>query len=474
MKKILEKIYVVCIISAISITFVQEFVSIGPLMPVKTVFLIGVVGIGLFYARGIILFMSIILLSIGHILIFKYKIGYEVWIEGITKNLPLATIFVVVPILSIPLKLGGYLEPIEYYFKKHIRDTGPLFSVISSFIFAFGSITNLGAVRIAHSLLEGVKFPSRFLALAYSVGFVGCVAWSPYFASVNLVLHYTGLSLGKYFIFGFIYGLSILIIGNLFFRIWSLLKANNLPNVSDLKEIDGQFIASDNNRADDLFHNLKLKKLLLILAGLILTVVVFEYFSTLSSTMYLVSLTAAFYAVLWALCIKRLRQFFQALKNYYKTVLEVKNELVFFLCVGFFGVIMTHTPFQNSIEGFFGQVSGLSIFFLVEIIILTILVLSIAGIHPGITITTLGLSLNPAVLGISTIAYALSLIAGWLNSMLLSPFVVTNIVVSGLVKESPFLLGFKWNRVLGLIVLIFSGVYITLVNMLYVNGFVKL
>ena len=168
MKKYMEKIYLICIIFVIAITFIEEFASLKVLMEIKTILLIILVGVGIFLARGLLLYMSIFLLSIGHILALKYRIGSEIWLEGITKNLPLATLFVVVPILYVPIKLGGYLETINFYIGKHLNRSSVLFSIMSSFIFIFGSITNLGAVRILHSLLEEAKFPSKFLATILS------------------------------------------------------------------------------------------------------------------------------------------------------------------------------------------------------------------------------------------------------------------------------------------------------------------
>lgn len=471
MKKTIQKLYVICIISVIGVTFIQEFVPLDFLVSIKTVLLIGVLGIGIFFTKGLMLYMSVLLLSIGHLLILKYNIGYDVWLEGITKNLPLATIFVVVPIISIPLRLGGYLDSINYYFRKNIKNKGLLFTIINSFAFAFGSITNMGVIRIAHSMLEDVRLPTRFLAGAYSLGYVSCVAWSPYFASVNLVLYYTGLSLGKYFIYGFIYGLSILIMGNLLFRMGRSFGYGFPPEVEgsqgsykDPDNKDDADFCTDPDRKRSL--DARLKQLVIVLCGLMVAVFALEQLTNLSNTMYLVSMIAIVYSILWSMALKKLGPYIQALKGYDKTILQVKSEMVFFLCVGLFGVVISHTPLRVAIQYVFSELSGLPVFFLIEAVILTIIVLSVAGLHPGITVTILGLTISPAVLGISTIAYALTLVSGWLISMFVSPFVVTNIVLSGIFRKSPFLIGLKWNRVIGIVVFIFSGIYITLVNML--------
>ena len=126
---------------------------------------------------------------------------------------------------------------------------------------------------------------------------------------------------------------------------------------------------------------------------------------------------------------------------------------------------MANTPIKGLIFGLFENISGLSVFILIEFIIILTAVLSSVGIHQVITVTTLGLSLDPSLLGFHSIAFALTLIGGWIGSMLFSPLAPYNIMLSGLLFENTFKITAKYSFVFGLGLLLVSGVYISLVNM---------
>lgn len=453
LSRYLEKLCVISIISLVFIVFIKEFIDVKYINTIETVLLILVIMTCIFLAKGIPFYMSSAALIIGHILIFKYKMGYAIWLDGITKNLPLAILFVVVPVLSIPLKEGGYLQAFNYYVRKYINRTCSLFFILSSSVFGLGSITNLGSIRIIHALVEEVEFPAKFLAKVYGVGFASCIAWSPYFASVNLVLYYTGVSFGNYFAFGLIYGICILLLGNfLFYRDLSCQREvkNSIQQMGELTE-----------------NSKKIRDLILNLMGLFIVVVIGERVFDFSSMMLMVSFLAVLYAASWSIIIKKFTAFIRELKSYDQNILQVKNELVFFLSVGFFGVVLANTPLQNLIEKIFSGISGFSTFFVIEVIIIITVLLSSIGIHHVITVTALGLSLQPQLLGLTDLSFALTLIAAYTVSMIVSPFVPFNIIAGGLIKENSFVLGLKWNRTFGLAVVLLSGVYISVVNMVW-------
>ncbi|KJS88252.1 MAG: hypothetical protein JM58_01455 [Peptococcaceae bacterium BICA1-8] len=452
MFRYLERFFVISIILLLSVVFFREFVNLGILEHLETVVLIMVLIPGVILARGIPFYMSLIALILGHFLILKYNMTYTIWLEGITKNLPLAIVFLMVPVLSIPLKEGGYLQAVNFFVSKYVTKTCSLFFALSSSVFGLASIANLGAVRVFHDLVEDVNLPPRFLAKVYSTGFASCMTWSPYFASVNLVLYYTGVSFSSYFLPGFLYGLSLLVLGNLLFY-----KDRQCQN--EVRDSAQQIAEPPDSKK-------KLYFLVLNLIGLFLAVIIGEKLFAFSSMMLLVSILALVYAVFWSFGIKRFKEFLRQMKNYDQNILQVKNEMVFFLSVGFLGVVMANTPLKGFIEVFFQEISGYSVFVVIEVIIILTALLSVVGIHHVITITTLGLSLKAQVLGLSDLSYSLTLIASYTVSMILSPFAPFNIIAGGLLKENSFVVSLKWNRTFAIMAILFSGVFITLVNYL--------
>ncbi|KJS20697.1 MAG: hypothetical protein VR72_12995 [Clostridiaceae bacterium BRH_c20a] len=451
-KGFLEKICVMSVLGLIAVVFLGEIIQTELLTIIQIILLILLLTSGIILARGIALYFSLAALMIGHILFFSYKMDQSIWLEGITKNLPLGILLVTVPLLSIPLKQGGYLETINYYVFKYLDRTCSLFGVLSGFIFIFSSITNLGGIRVTKDLLEEAQFPPKFLAKVFTTGFGACVAWSPYYGSVNLVLYYTGVSFGSYFIYGIILGLLFLGLGNLLFY-------KDLECQREVR-LSGQNL---NINAED---NGKIKELAIALAGLLSLVIVGEKLLDLSNMMLLVSLIALFYAAVWSLLINRFKGFLLELKGYHKVILQFKNEVVFFLSVGFFGIVMAKTPFQYLLQDILGRVSNLSTFFLVEFIIIITVLLSSIGFHQVITITTLAFTINPALIGLNDLTFSLTLMAAWTVCIIMSPFVPYNILLGGLIKENSFTVGLKWNRTFGIIGILLSGAYIVLINSL--------
>lgn len=180
--------------------------------------------------------------------------------------------------------------------------------------------------------------------------------------------------------------------------------------------------------------------------------------------MLVVGLLALVYAIFWSLSINKFREFLNDVKNYDRNILQVKNEIVFFISVGFLGVILANTPLQGTIERFFKGVSGYSTFILVELIIIVTAFLSIMGIHHVITVTAIGLSISGSVLGLTDIAYALTLVGAYTIAMISSPFAPFNIITGGLLGENPFKVALRRNSLYAFSVAIATGLFITLIN----------
>ena len=65
-----------------------------------------------------------------------------------------------------------------------------MYAGITGTLFFLSPILNLASVRIINEFLEDLKLPSALTAKSYVVGFATASMWSPYFASVSLMIHY--------------------------------------------------------------------------------------------------------------------------------------------------------------------------------------------------------------------------------------------------------------------------------------------
>ena len=172
--------------------------------------------------------LGILMMGIGIIIEWSKGTGLEGISEGIFLILPLLSLITLAPLLSIPLKHEGYFGSVSHLLHHLLNKPKKLYAGITGTLFLLSPILNLGSIRIINDFLEDLRLPSAMSAKSYVVGFSTAMIWSPYFASVSLVLHYFNVPFKQYLIYGI--GLSILslLIGNLLFVLWE--KRHPLAN----------------------------------------------------------------------------------------------------------------------------------------------------------------------------------------------------------------------------------------------------
>jgi hypothetical protein len=137
--------------------------------------------------------------------------------------------------------------------RNSLQQPKKFYAGITGTLFFLTPILNLGSVRIINEFLEELKLPSALSAKGYLVGFSTAVMWSPYFASVSLVLHYLNIAYKDYIIFGIGLSLLSLVIGNILFAIWE--KRHPLPKES------GNLVPLEKRDRNQLFSILEKRKL---------------------------------------------------------------------------------------------------------------------------------------------------------------------------------------------------------------------
>ncbi|KIL35468.1 hypothetical protein SD71_13165 [Cohnella kolymensis] len=157
------------------------------------------------------------MLILGFILELEKGTGIEGINQGIRMNLPLLSLVILVPLLSIPLKLGGFLDGLNSLLQRLKHHPQKLFAGITSVLFVLSPILNIGSIRIVDELLKDLKLPPAMLAKSYLLGFSTTMLWSPYSAAVAVVLYYLKVPVTEYLAYGFGIGLLFLLIGNVLF-----------------------------------------------------------------------------------------------------------------------------------------------------------------------------------------------------------------------------------------------------------------
>jgi hypothetical protein len=391
--------------------------------------------------------VGLLMMGVGIIVEWNKGTGIDGISEGIILILPLLCLLTLVPLLSIPLRLGGFFESISLLLHHLLHQPKKLFTGITGTLFILSPVLNLGSVKIVHEFLEDLKFPSEMTAKGYIMGFTTAIMWSPYFASVSLVLHYLHVPFNEYIFYGFSLGLLSLIVGNILFVFW--IKRH--PFVLGSPQMDPM----DKNIRKQL---IKLILLVFILLGICLGVESITHWSM----MVIVCLMSIAVPLLFGIITSNWRPMLPLLVDYRdRTVPMMNNEIMLFMSAGLLAFAMKGTTVMNGISSILMGFANQSFFLFAVAILIFVLVVSYIGIHQIAAVGVLAMQLNPAELGISNVALALILLLSWSISTALSPFSGLNLMVSRFAGVS----GMKGNlRVNGQHVFIFSIVSIVIIS----------
>jgi hypothetical protein len=404
-------------------------------------------------ARKVSKYMGISLTVIGLVLnYFNDNIAFYN-LQGVLKNLPLLTLLLFVPLISIPLKSSGLIRSAYYYINAWKKDERKTFFVMTVFLALLSPILNLGSVRMLHDVVEDVKLNPKLQAKAYFVGFSTAMVWSPYFGSIALILYYTGLQVSNYIFIGLAYSLLLLLAGNL------LYKKNAIAQIDEPVEEDKIFPASESS-----IHAKNTIKLLIILGTLIITLLVLESITGISMLL-LVSLIAMLFPVVWGFLTKKLKLILSEVVVYQQNAQRVMNdEIVLFLSAGVFGDALAQSELSNGIKNLLISISEISFFLIIVGVTLIVVVLACIGVHQIVSVPIIAMQISPELIGTSPHILAFLLIMAWSISSILSPFNAINILVSNITKQSGLTVGVKWNGVYAICIFLIGNVFIYTLN----------
>lgn len=383
----------------------------------------------------------------GMVLQFQKGGGIEGIIWGISTNLPLLTLVILVPLLSFPLKLSGDFEIIYsvlHHLKYHPRK---LFAGITSVVFLLGPILNLGSIRVIDDLLKNLKLPSMILAKSYLVGFSTTMVWSPYYASVGLVLYYLKVPMGEYLPYGIGMALLFLFVGNIIFGIRS--RRHPIGNAKPVTEQPSIIKIS---------HLLRLG---LKVVGFIGITLLLEHI-TQWSMLVIVSLFSIAFPLLWGIVTKKWKLLLLQLIDFRdKGVPIMNNEILLFTSAGLLGASLQGTSFGSGIKYFLNSLAHQSFLLFAIVVMVIVVIVSFVGVHQMVTVTALVTQMNAVELGTTNHVLAMLLMLSWSVSSVLSPL---NLLVSRLSGFSGIETGLRMNGVHISIVTLIGLLVITVIH----------
>jgi hypothetical protein len=376
-------------------------------------------------------------------------------LQGILNNLPLLTLILFVPLLSIPLKISGLLDSAFYYMNRLSNSERKMFFSMTSFLALLTPILNLGSVRMLHEIVKNVNLHPRLRANSYFVGFSTAMVWSPYFGSVALVLYYLKLQMTDYIFIGLFFSFFLLLAGNIVYR-----KSSDL--------FYQEVAATETQSPDNTIHH---KKNIMVIIGmigsLILSLLVIESLTGISMLL-LVSISALVFPMVWGIVTKTGKTILSEMIKHKDSIpKQMNNEIVLFLSAGYFGAALANSEISYAIKSILLSISETS--FILIILCVTILVvgLGLIGIHQIISVPIIAMQLDPRVLETAPEILAVLLIMAWSMSSILSPFNAINIIIAQASGKSSFTVGFKMNGIYVLCIFFIGTALIYGLRLLY-------
>lgn len=375
--------------------------------------------------------LGILMMGTGVILEFNKGTGLEGISQGVLMILPLICLVTLAPLLSLPLRLGGYFEAVACLLRNLLHQPKKLYAGITSTLFLLSPILSLGSVRIVNEFLGDLKLPSAMSAKSYPVGFSTSVMWSPYFASVSLVLYYLEIPFKEYIVYGMGLSLLSLLVGNLLFSIWERQHPLARESVTDVPL--------------DKTHRNQLIKLALFVVFLMTACLIVENV-THWSMVVIVCLVSILIPLLYgALTNEWRRLVVQGVDFKDRTVPMMNNEIVLFMSAGLLGYATQGTSFAKGISLFLTGLADQSFLLFAIAVMAIVLGVTYAGIHQIAAVGALAMQLNAQDLGISNLALAMLLLLAWSASTTLSPFSGLNLMVSRFTGISGVEIGLRAN-----------------------------
>ncbi|PLR75559.1 hypothetical protein CU633_20485 [Bacillus sp. V3-13] len=394
--------------------------------------------------------ITLVLVILGHAFYFFYGGASSYWKEAILLNLAFVPLFLYVPLLSIPMRLGGYDGTIVTIINRW--SDKPFFVPItvlgSSALLT--SFMNIGALRVSIDLFRQLLETSKgTYTKAIMQGFCLSIIFSPYIAGVAIILFILDLTRIPFLFYALIFVILGFLISLFLFRI----EVRALPYLNE----------ESTAISDEPEPRKKLLELTMGFIGLFGSIIILDRMLDIS-LIIIVSLIAIVSSFLWSFLLKKKDEMKSELKHYRKNILpNVHNESMMIVTASFFSQMFQLSPFPNYILSIFIFFTNHSQVFVILMILSLIVLFSLLGVHQIVTVTILANSIDPSSIHLSAIIFAVTLTVGWAMGTLLSPVSALNIIGTNLldVRYQDLL---KWNWKFAVIMIISTSIMITLIN----------
>jgi hypothetical protein len=364
-------------------------------------------------------------------------------------------LFTLVPILGIPIKIGGYSGGIQFIIQKKIKNSGQLYMITSGISYFFSIFMNLATLPMAYYSIRpalnmfSVGNKERFMSRAISRGFAMPLLWAPVTPIVGIVISVTDVSWVS--IIPYVVPLSILGLG----MDWLLgaRKSNKMLDPVQNVSVHETAATIEPGQLNSPGRVIQIfLAIIIFIVAISIAESLFHY-----SFLILVSLIVIPFAFAWSLFLKKGGEFGSQLQKHFQMFsVSMKDQFFIYLSAGFFistiNISNTNQLLYDWIMKFIG-VAGVETF----LILLPLVPLAFAflGLHPAVTLALMTEGLDLSAIGLNPHILTVAMLAGAVSAFLVGPYNATLGLMANLVKNTSYKVS-NWN-------ITFTAFYISIV-----------
>jgi hypothetical protein len=317
-----------------------------------------------------------------------------------------------------------------------------LTTVITHF---FASFLLFGAIPVVVALLgkplkNKVQNYERFMSKAMSRGYALMVSWAPTSVALLLILNVTGLKWNKIFLPGFCLAIIGILTSALLEKRFDIDSNRINPNEETEAEITEREAW------------LSVKDVVLVISGMIMLIYFLEKLEMFSS-FYCVMLAALVIFCLWLNKFRNYDNLKIVLHRYWEEELsKMANLGVLFIAIGILAQAVENSGLINSLFGLI-SIEKWGYFSLI-IIPLFIIISSMIGLHPLVSVVFLGKVYMVSQSLIPAIGIALALLLGTVISFFFCPIEAVILVIAKFLNRSSKEVTLKWNYLFAIVFLL--------------------
>lgn len=446
--------------SAITLCFgisylVNVFLASPVLDGVNTVLMVVVVVLSFLASTGSSRVIGAFLLGSGVVLLACAQAPFEVWKEALQENAYLIVMFIMVPLLSIPVQKGGYSDSLREVFGRCAHTSGRYYALVSALAALVGSLVSIAAVPLVYEVSRTSRHAedARLLGTALSRGFATCMIWAPTSATIALVTQVTGVDWVGFFPAALACALAAWAVGVVMTCVRER-AGNGAKERADVSQgacVAGRACRSEGAGANagatpGAFDAAKVAELAVFTFLLVASIMAVSYATGLS-VILVVALASLVFPVIWMAAIKRLPAYAREFKiTYCRTKLpQIKNQIILFAGAGLFAQSVSYSHVGDVLAKALLALTGQDALLLTVAILALTLAASAVGVHPIAVIAVVGGVVSASSWGVSSVYFALVLSLSWALGNVVCPASANVVAVADLMGESPLKASLRWS-----------------------------